>query len=295
VAERPGTALLVIAGTTASGKTDLALKIAKAYRGEIISADSWTVYKRFDIGTAKSTITQQKAVKHHLLDVREATDGFNAPMFKELAETAIQDVQQSGKLPILVGGTGLYIDSVLYDFGFLPSVSPQEREKFDRMSLPELLEIAQLQAINLTDIDIRNKRRVIRAIEAKGEKPTKKELRANTLIIGLGPESDELKQRIERRVDAMLAAGLEQEVKSLADRYGWEVEPMKGIGYREWQAYFAGGQDLGQTRARIISATNNLAKRQRTWFKRNPDIQWFSSVEQAYDFARKTLSNHIMS
>jgi tRNA dimethylallyltransferase len=295
VAERPGTALLVIAGTTASGKTDLALKIAKAYRGEIISADSWTVYKRFDIGTAKSTITQQKAVKHHLLDVREATDGFNAPMFKELAETAIQDVQQSGKLPILVGGTGLYIDSVLYDFGFLPSVSPQEREKFDRMSLPELLETAQLQAINLTDIDIRNKRRVIRAIEAKGEKPTKKELRANTLIIGLGPESDELKHRIERRVDAMLAAGLEQEVKSLADKYGWEVEPMKGIGYREWQAYFAGGQDLGQTRARIISATNNLAKRQRTWFKRNPDIQWFSSVEQAYDFARKTLSNHIMS
>jgi tRNA dimethylallyltransferase len=93
----------------------------------------------------------------------------------------------------------------------------------------------------------------------------------------------------------MLAAGLEQEVKSLAGRYGWEAEPMKGIGYREWQAYFAGGQDLGQTRARIISATNNLAKRQRTWFKRNPDIQWFSSVEQAYDFARKTLSNHIMS
>lgn len=282
--------LLVIAGTTASGKTDLALKIAKAYRGEIISADSWTVYKRFDIGTAKSTTTQQKAVKHHLLDVREATDGFNAPMFKELAEKAIKDIQARGKLPILVGGTGLYIDSILYDFGFLPSVSPQEREAFNQMSLPELLEIAQLQVIDLTDIDTRNKRRVIRAIEAKGEKPTKKQLRPNTLVVGLWVEPDNLKQRIEKRVDGMLTAGLEQEVKSLADKYGWDVEPMKGIGYREWREYFAGGQGLDQTRARIISATNNLAKRQRTWFKRNPDIQWFSSAAQAYNFLKNSLS-----
>jgi tRNA dimethylallyltransferase len=158
------------------------------------------------------------------------------------------------------------------------------------MSLPELLEIALLQGIDLTDIDTRNKRRVIRAIEAKGEKPTKKEVRPNTLIVGLWPESEELKRRIENRVDAMLAAGLEQEVKSLADKYGWGVEPMKGIGYREWQAYFAGGQDLEQTRARIISATNNLAKRQRTWFKRSPDIQWFSSPEAAYNFLKNTLS-----
>jgi tRNA dimethylallyltransferase len=290
VAERAGPKLLVLAGTTASGKTDLALRIAKEYRGEIISADSWTVYKGFDIGTAKSTTTQQKAVKHHLLDVRRATEGFNAPMFKDLAEKAIEDIQKRGKLPILVGGTGLYIDSVLYDFGFLPSVSPQDREKFNQMSLPELLEIAQLQAIDLTDIDTRNKRRVIRAIEAKGEKPTKKELRPDTLIVGLWPEPDELKQRIEKRVDAMLAAGLEQEVKSLADKYGWELEPMKGIGYREWQQYFAGTHTLEQTRDRIISATNNLAKRQRTWFKRGPDIQWFSSAGQAYDFVHKILS-----
>jgi tRNA dimethylallyltransferase len=282
--------LLVIAGTTASGKTDLALKIAKEYRGEIISADSWTVYKGFDIGTAKSTTTQQKAVKHHLLDVREAAEGFNAPMFKELAEFAIKNIQKRDKLPIMVGGTGLYIDSVLYDFGFLPSASAEERQSFNRMSLPELLEIAQLQGIEMTGIDKRNKRRVIRAIEAKGEKPTKKQLRPNTLIIGLWPDADELKERIEKRVDAMLAAGLEKEVKILAGKYGWDVEPMKGIGYREWQDYFAGRQDLAQTRARIISATNNLAKRQRTWFKRSPDIQWFSSAKDAYNFLESTLS-----
>lgn len=282
--------LLVITGTTASGKSALAMQIAKEFNGEIISADSWSVYKHFDIGTSKSTITQQKAVKHHLLDVRRATDGFNAPLFKKLAEDAIQNIKKRGKLPILAGGTGLYIDSVLYDFGFLPSVSAPEREKFNDMSLPELIEVAQLQNIDLTDIDIRNKRRVIRAIEAKGQKPTKGRLRPNTLIIGLQPEPEELKRRIEHRVDQMLSDGLEQEVRKLAARYGWDVEPMKGIGYREWQEYFEGGQSLEQTRLRIISATNNLAKRQRTWLKRNPDIQWFDSAEQAYGFVSTTLN-----
>jgi tRNA dimethylallyltransferase len=287
--------LLVITGTTASGKSDLALKIAKAYRGEIIAADSWTVYKGFDIGTSKPSITQQKAVKHHLLDVREATDGFNAPMFKDLAEKAIKSIEKKGNLPILVGGTGLYIDSVLYDFGFLPSVSAEERDRLNSMSVDELLEIARLQNIDLTDIDIRNKRRVIRAIEAKGLKPTKKQLRPGSLIIGLQLEPDELKKRIERRTDRMLAAGLEQEVRELSQKYGWEAEPMKGIGYREWREYFEGAQNLEQTRQRIISATNNLAKRQRTWFKRNTDIQWFGSAEAAYRFVRQALNNQSMS
>jgi tRNA dimethylallyltransferase len=283
--------LLVIVGPTASGKSDLAFRIASNFSGEIISADSWTVYRDFDIGTSKPTLSQQKAVKHHLLDVRRATDGFNAPMFKDLAETAIVDIRKRGKLPVMVGGTGLYIDSVLYDFGFLPSVSAKQRTKFNEMSLPELTEVAQLQNIDLTDIDIRNKRRVIRAIEAKGQKPTKKALRPNTLIIGLQPEPEELKQQIERRVDHMLAAGLEQEVRELSNQYGWDVEPMKGIGYREWQSYFNGQQSLEQTRQRIVSATNNLAKRQRTWLKRNPDIQWFSSAEAAYQAATSVLNN----
>lgn len=282
--------LLVITGTTASGKSALAMKVAREFNGEIISADSWTVYKHFDIGTSKSTITQQKAVKHHLLDVREATDGFNAPLFQELANNAVENIRQRRKLPILVGGTGLYIDSLLYDFGFLPSVSAEQRTVFNGMSLAELLEIAGLQNIDLTDIDSRNKRRVIRAIEAKGQKPTKKALRANTLIIGLQLEPEALKKRIALRVDQMLSSGLEQEVRGLAEKYGWDAEPMKGIGYREWQAYFAGSQSLEQTRQRIVSATNNLAKRQRTWLKRNPDIQWFSSANKAYQAAKTVLS-----
>jgi tRNA dimethylallyltransferase len=290
VAERPGTELLVIAGTTASGKSDLAMRVAKEFNGEIISADSWTVYKGFDIGTGKPSPADQKAVKHHLLDVREATDGFNAPAFKEMAEKAIQSIRQQGRLPILAGGTGLYIDSVLYDFGFLDNSTPEERQKLDAMELSELLQEANAQKIDLTDIDTRNKRRVIRAIEAKGEKPTKKELRSNTLVVGLRVEPEELMHRIGQRTDRMLAAGLEQEVKSLADRYGWEAEPMKGIGYREWQAYFSGGQSLEETRQRIVSATNNLAKRQRTWFKRSPDIQWFGSAAEAYEYLYNVLN-----
>lgn len=287
----PRPELLVIAGPTASGKTDLAVRIAKRHKGEIISADSWTVYRGFDIGTSKPTITQQKAIKHHLIDVREATEGFNAPIFKEMGEKAIADIRKRGKLPIMAGGTGLYIDSVLFDFGFLPNVTPEERAELSVLAIPELIERAKELQIDLSDIDIRNKRRIVRAIEAKGEKPTKKEMKAGTLIVGLQPSREELRKRVEQRTEQMLAAGLEQEVKVLADKYGWEAEPMKGIGYREWRAYFEGNQSLEQTKQRIVSSTMNLAKRQRTWFKRNTEIHWFGSADEAFGFITSRLNN----
>ena len=287
---QPRLQLLAIVGETASGKSNLALKIAKAYRGEIISADSWTVYKAFDIGTAKSTTTQQKAVKHHLLDVREANSGFNAPMFKELANKAIADIQKRGNLPILVGGSGLYIDSVVYDYGFLPDVSKVERDRLNSLTIAQLIDFAKKLNISLDDIDTRNKRRIIRAIEGGGAKPTKSKLRLGSLIIGLRTDKGQLKKQIEKRVDKMLAAGLEQEVKKLSERFGWDIEPMKGIGYQQWREYFEGNQTLEQTRQRIISATAQLAKRQRTWFKRNPDIQWFDSPKEAYNFLKSVLS-----
>ena len=288
VSPKPRPKLLVIVGETASGKSDLTLKIAKKYGGEIIAADSWTVYRGFDIGTGKSTITQQKAVKHHLIDVREATDGFNAPMFKQLAQKAIENIQKRGKLPILVGGTGLYIDSVLYDFGFLPDSG--ERSVLNGLELSELLDLAESRKIDLTDIDSRNKRRVIRAIEAGGLKPTKGNLKPGTLIIGLKLDNQQLRESVEQRTDKMLAAGLEQEVAQLSLKYSWDIEPMKGIGYREWHDYFEAGQTLEETRQRIISATMKLAKRQRTWLKRDQNIHWFGSAKGAYNFLEKTLS-----
>jgi tRNA dimethylallyltransferase len=200
--------LLVIVGPTASGKSDLALRIAKEFNGEIIAADSWTVYRSFDIGTSKPNITQQKAVKHHLIDVRQANQGFNAPLFKAMALKSIQDIQKRGKLPIMVGGTGLYIDSVIYDYGFLDNSSPEERRRLNAMELKDLLELAGRRRVDLDDIDIRNKRRVIRAIEARGAKPTKAGLRPGTLIVGLKVGNDELRKRVELRTEKMLEAGL---------------------------------------------------------------------------------------
>src|SRR3989344_6995655 len=288
--------LLVIVGQTAIGKSALAMRIAKAFDGEIISADSWLVYKGFDIGTSKPSKTEQNQVRHHLIDVVDAQDGFNAPKFKELAERAIEDIQNGGKLPILVGGTGLYVDSVLFDYGFLPNLGLAERAKLDAMSITELLELAEVSGVNLSDIDIRNKRRIVRAIEAGGQKPTKSDLRPQTLIVGLKLDSKELKNRVEKRVKQMIDAGLEQEVRNLSAEYGWDIEPMKGIGYQQWRPYFepmqslsTKPQTLSETEAKIVKSTHALAKRQGTWFKRNPHIKWFNSAKEAYVFLTKLM------
>ena len=274
--------ILVIVGETASGKSDLALRLACELNGEIISADSWQVYRGFDIGTAKPSKEEQAAVPHHLIDIVDAPDGFSAPLFKEMAETAIKEIIDRGKLPIIVGGTGLYIDSLIFDYGFLPGAGEAERNRLNQMTITELLTEAKAKKINLETIDLRNKRRIIRAIEAKGQKPTKNHLNPGYLVIGLQPPLEELRSRIETRVERMLSYGLQKEVKGLADRYGWSTEPMKGIGYREFQPYFAGEQTLDQTEQRIISSTLNLAKRQRTWFKRHKFIRWFGSPEEAF-------------
>lgn len=279
--------LLVIVGPTASGKSELALRIAKRFNGEIIAADSWTVYRGFDIGTAKPTVAEQKAVKHHLVDVTDAKSGFNAPKFKKLAEKALSDIKKRGKLPILAGGTGLYIDSVIFDYSFLPSGTPGERERLNELNIEELLHEAENKKVDLTGVDIRNKRRIIRAIESGGRQPTKNDLKQGVLMVGIRVPGEELKQKVEQRVEKMFKQGLEEEVKHLSKLYGWDNEPMKGIGYKEWKDYFEGKQSLEQTKRRIVSATMNLAKRQRTWFKRNSHIRWFKTSEGAYNYLAK--------
>jgi tRNA dimethylallyltransferase len=269
--------LLVIVGETASGKSTLAMELAKRLDGELICADSWTVYKDFDIGTAKPSGRERAEIPHHLLDVADAHGGFNAVIFQQLAEAAIATIHSRGKLPILVGGTGLYIDSIIYRYKFLPSTPPELREELNRLSLDELLERAERQGLGTVGIDVRNKRRVIRLIENEGRSPSRQPLRPNTCILGIATPREALRSRVERRVDAMLAQGLEDEVRRLAGEYGWEAEPMKGIGYTEWQPYFLGTQDLAATRQKIIKNSLDLAKRQRTWFKRNSSIHWLDN------------------
>jgi tRNA dimethylallyltransferase len=269
--------LLVIVGETASGKTALALKLAQEFGGEIICADSWTVRRGADIGTAKPSKEEQALVPHHLLDIVGPDEDFTAAVFKRLANQSILDIFNRGKLPIMVGGTGLYIDGVIYDYGFLPAGDRNDREELNKLSISELLKRLEGLKIELGDVDTRNKRRLIRLIETGGEQPTSQKMRANTLIIGLKTDPAVLEKNIVKRVDGMLSAGLEGEVKGLADSYGWDCETLKGVGYSQWRDYFLGTQNPPQTRQKIIKASLDLAKRQRTWFKRNKSIQWFTT------------------
>jgi tRNA dimethylallyltransferase len=269
-------ALLVILGETASGKTALALELAEALNGEIICADSWTVYKGFDIGTAKPTPAEQAQVPHHLLDIADPAEGFSAAVFQRLAQQAINDIAARGRLPILVGGTGLYIDSVIYNYSFLPAAEPQVRQELNALSLEDLLARAQEQRLDLSTIDTRNKRRVIRLIENEGVLPSKQPLRDNTVLLGIERSPDQLRARIEARLDAMVAAGLVDEVRRLGELYGYDCEPMKAPAYRAFAEYIRGNITLDMAKQRSVLNDLKLAKKQRTWFKRNSSIHWVS-------------------
>ncbi|MEO8105640.1 MAG: tRNA (adenosine(37)-N6)-dimethylallyltransferase MiaA [Candidatus Saccharibacteria bacterium] len=269
--------LLVIVGETASGKSALALDIALELNGEIICADSWTVRREVNIGTAKPSLIDQGIVAHHLIDIVDPCEDFTAAVFKSLAVDKIKRIAARGKLPILVGGTGLYIDSIIYDYGFLPEGDREAREALNGLSNNELLGRIQQLGLELGDVDIRNKRRLIRLIETSGARPTRQVMRSNTVMIGLCIEREVLQKNITQRVDHMLEAGLAAEVANLANRYGWGCEALKGVGYSQWREYYLGTQSLEVTRAKIIKATLDLAKRQRTWFKRNKSIHWLNT------------------
>jgi tRNA dimethylallyltransferase len=281
--------LIVIVGPTASGKSKLAMKVASRFKGEIITADSWTVYKDFNIGTAKPSNDDQKLVTHHLLDVTTPLEGFSAVVFKRLATKAISEIQSRNKIPIIVGGTGLYIDSLIFDYSFLPQHDKSNRATLNTMSVEELLKLTRRKGFDISNIDTNNKRRIIRLIENNGELPTKNKLRPNILIIGIQVDKEVLTERITQRVDNMISDGLESEVNTLQKTYGWESEPMKGIGYKEWREYFNKAQNLQQTKEMIIASTKKLVKKQGTWFKRNKSIHWVNNQREAVELVTTFL------
>jgi len=288
--------LICVVGQTATGKSSLALRIAQQWNGEIICADSWTTRRGVDIGTAKPSAEDQTLVPHHLLDVVDPDEDFNAALFKDLANKAIADISGRGKLPVMVGGTGLYIDSVIYDYSFSAVGDKQNREVLNALTLSQLLQKIDDLGLRLGEVDIRNKRRLIRLIETNGARPTKKNLRSRTLLLGLRIENDELKRRIAHRLDGMLTAGLENEVRQLSKRYGWDCEALKGISYAQWREYFLGTENHDQVRQKIIQATANLAKRQNTWFQRNKSIHWLDTPvkwSQVVDLVTTLLDNDI--
>ncbi len=231
--------LVVIVGETASGKSDLAMYLAERFDGEIIAADSRTVYKGMDIGTAKPSSDDRARVKHHLLDVTTPDQKYNAARFQKDAKAAITDIYSRGKLPIMAGGTGLYIDSVIYSYNF--------------------------------------------------DNKTMQELRSDTLVIGVRREKDDLTQRITLRIEKMIEEGFIEEVKGLGKKYGWDAPAMTGIGYRAFAEYIHGRITLHEAKERFIKGDKDLAKRQRTWFKRNKSIHWVEKQSEAVELVTTLL------
>jgi tRNA dimethylallyltransferase len=273
--------LIAIVGETASGKSALALDLAEKYNGEIICADSRTVYQGMDIGTAKPTLEDQDRIPHHLLDIGSPDQRFTAADFKVQAEAAIQNITRRNKLPFLVGGTGLYVDSVLFDFEFGGKADEALRAELEVLDNDELQKRATQLGISPDTVNFQNRRHLVRAIERGGMVVQKKLIRSNSLVIGLSVEREKLEERIRLRINEQLKDGLEEEVERLVKHYGWQCEALSAIGYKEWQGYFAGEQTLQQTEDLLYKHTVQYAKRQRTWFKRNNEIQWAADKKQA--------------
>lgn len=274
--------LIAVVGQTASGKTSLAIDIAKKYNGEIICADSRTIYRDLDIGTAKPTRGEQEAVPHHLIDIASPGDNFSAALFKELAIKKIDEIAARGNLPILAGGTGLYIDSVIYDYKF-SKIDPtnEERRKLEALPVEDIQLLLRSKNISFPENE-KNKRYLVRSLERGTAFPEdRKTLRPNTLVVGLEISKNQLRKRVEERVEIMFKRGLRREVQYLVDKYGWSSEALTGIGYREFKPYFDGKASVTSVKQKIIQNTIHFAKRQKTWFKRNRSIIWCTSKEEA--------------
>lgn len=281
--------LVAVVGQTATGKSALAMILAQKFGGEIIAADSRTVYRGMDIGTAKPTPEEQKIVKHHLIDVVDSSTYFSVADFKRLANAAIADVTSRGKLPILVGGTGLYADAVLYNFQFRAPANPAKRREL------EALDVAELQARLLAEgiplpANAQNPRHLIRALETGGASATREPLRPNTLLIGLQVDQEALRERINKRVDAMVEAGLVDEVRRLAGRYGWDVPALQAPAYKAFRPYIEGSTTLEDAKQQFVQYDWQYARRQKTWFKRNKDIVWICKSEDAIDLVTTFLN-----
>lgn len=282
--------LLVLVGPTAVGKTKLSFVLAEQYGCEIISGDSMQVYRGMDIGTAKATPEERKRIPHHLIDIRDPQEAFSVSDFQQLAREKIAEIHSRGKLPFIVGGTGLYIESVIYDFQFSEAgVDETFRRKQHEYAAvhgsgalhKRLNEIDPETADRLHPNDLR---RIIRALEVHhltgmpmshySAKQTKQPL-YNACILGLTMERKKLYERIELRVDEMMEQGLVEEVESLL-RQGCtrEMVSMQGLGYKEIADYLQGDYDLTEAVRLLKQSTRRFAKRQLSWFRRMQDIHW---------------------
>lgn len=293
---------IIILGPTGSGKTELSLNLAKKTNGEIINADSMQVYKYFNIGTAKATEIEMQQVKHHLIDFLEPTQRFTVADYKKLAHEKIEQLMDEHKTPIIVGGTGFYIDSILnnYSYGF-SEPNLETREKYNKLLQEKGKEflfsiLQEVDSETANKLHVNDTKRVIRALEiyesAKTPKSNiiKNDIKNDStslispLIVGLNMNREELYERINIRVDIMIKQGLLDEAKIIFEKYhDRNLQPMQGIGYKELFDYFEGKLTLDDSIEKIKKNSRNYAKRQLTWFRRNKEIIWFNKSDISND------------
>jgi tRNA dimethylallyltransferase len=268
--------LIVITGPTASGKSGLAMELARKHGGEIICADSRTVYKGMDIGTAKPSQDDQLFVPHHLLDIIEPTERFTAADFQRHAKLAIKDIRSRNKVPFLVGGTGLYIDSVVLDFRFGADADLEKRMLLEEKSVDELLTLIKDQQLPLPN-NLLNKRHLIRVLEQGSINHNRLTAPiANSYIVSITTEKSNLEQRIRKRADEMFEQGVLDEAKRLGAKYGWDAEAMTGNIYPILREVIEGRLSVDEAKQRFIVRDRQLAKRQITWLKRHDFVHQLS-------------------
>lgn len=301
------TKIICVVGATASGKTDLAVKLAKAVNGEIISADSMQVYKNMPIATAVATKEEQDGVPHHLVEFLNTDETFSVADFVERAKVLIDEISARGRVPIVAGGTGLFVDSLVKNISFSEVGSNAEiRNELAEKSNEELYEkLLKLDPNAAEDIHPNNRKRVIRALELCMSGTSKTEQNENSMLIdspydalyiGIGyKDRQKLYDRINKRVDLMLEAGLENEARQMLGKQG--LTARQAIGHKELQPYIDGNITLAEAAENLKRETRRYAKRQLTWFRRNENINWLYAdemsrdelVEKAVDLAKNHL------
>lgn len=293
--------LVILTGPTAVGKTKLSLELAKKIGGEIISADSMQVYRHMDIGSAKIMPDEMDGVKHHLIDILDPWEDFNVVLFQQKCYEAMEQIYAAGRIPILTGGTGFYIQAVLYGIDFTENEEDTTyRKELEEQAKAEegiaLLhqKLAQVDPVSATAIHANNVKRVIRALEfyhltgqkisEHNETEREKEAAFQAAYFVLNDDRDKLYERIEERVDLMLEKGLVDEVNKLKDM-GCERQmvSMQGLGYKEILDYLSGEISLERAVYLIKRDTRHFAKRQLTWFRREKEVIWVNKPEFSYD------------
>lgn len=287
--------VIVICGPTASGKTALSIELAKKINGEIISCDSMQIYKYMDIGTAKPTLEEQKEVKHHMIDFVEPNQRYSVAEYKKDAEKSIEEILLKGKTPIIVGGTGLYVDSLIYGIEY-PEIELDEeyRKQLEKEIKEKGLEslynkAKEIDSKAMEKISPNDKKRIMRVVEiykATGKTKTEQEIESRThevkydyKVFAIKMDREKLYERINKRVDMMIEKGLIEEVQNILKKYDKFPTAMQGLGYKEVVEYLEGKKTKEEMIDKIKMQTRRYAKRQITWFKKNKQTIWIENNE----------------